>query len=214
MIPFKQNASEMAKENIIPKQFIGAKTGATSSVKVSSVEAAAALFNEAKQRLFDINNWQNLCGGKGAAFQLTDKHGNALTQTPPEVGNLIKIKLPAPSNEKGDGYDWVRIEKIENTTNPINDEEIVGFRVRPVSNPADHSEESAHFYTSDATSSFLLVRRGSRVYAMERGRNEQPNPVGGFWNRIRNIIIALAAMLGLAVPQWKMLVNGILRQKR
>jgi hypothetical protein len=49
---------------------------------------------------------------------------------------------------------------------------------------------------------------------MERGRNERPNPVGGFWNRIRNIIIALAAMLGLSVPQWKMLVNGIIRQKR
>jgi hypothetical protein len=204
----------MAQENIIPKQTIGTKTGATSSVRASSVEAAKTLFYEAKQRLYDINNWQNLCEGKGAAFQLVDKHGNALPQTTPEVGNLIKIKLPAPSNEKGDGYDWVRIEEFENTTDLINDEEIVGFRVRPVSNPADHSEESAHFYTSDATSSFLVVRRASTVYAMERGRNEQPNPVGGFWNRIRNIIVALGAMMGLAVPQWKMLVNGILRQNK
>lgn len=204
----------MTQENIIPKQFIGAKTGATSSVRASSVQAATALFNEAKQRLLDINNWQNLCGGKGATFQLVDKHGNALPQTKPEVGNLIKIKLPAPSNKKGDGYDWVRIEKFENTTNLISDEEIVGFRVRPVSNPADHSEESAHFYTNDATSSFLVVRRASTVYAMERGRNEQPNPVGGFWNKIRNTIIAFGAMMGLAVPQWKMLVNGIVRQKK
>lgn len=203
----------MAQENIIPKQTIGAKTGATSSVRTSSVQAAKVLFNEAKQRLFDINNWQNICGGKGAAFQLVDKHGNALSQTEPEVGNLIKIKLPAPSNEKGDGYDWVRIEKFENTANPDIDEEVVGFRVRPVSNPADHSEESAHFYTNDATSSFLVVRRASWVYAMERGRNEQPNPAGGFWNKVRNIIIALGAMMGLAVPQWKMLVNGILRKK-
>lgn len=203
----------MRQKNIIPKQSIGGKTGATSSVKAISIEAAKGLFNEAKQRLFDINNWQKICGGKGASFQLTDKRGNALTQKKPEVGNLIKIKLPAPSNKQGDGYDWVRIEKIENTANPINDEEIVGFRVRPVSNPADHSGESAHFYTSDATSSFLVVRRGSRIYAMERGRNELPNPSGGFWNKIRNILIALGAMIGLAVPQWKMLVNGIIGQK-
>src|SRR4051794_37163262 len=114
----------MTQERIIPKQFIGAKTGATSSVKASSAEAAKALFNEAKHRLFDINNWQKVCGGKGAAFQLMDKHGNALSQTKPEVGNLIRIKLPAPSNEKGDGYDWVRIEEFENTTNLSNDEEI------------------------------------------------------------------------------------------
>jgi hypothetical protein len=204
----------MTKENMIPEQSIGAQTGATASVKTSSPQAAAILFNEAKQRLLDINNWQNLCGGKGATFQLVDKHGNALAHTQPEVGNLIKIKLPAPSNKKGDGYDWVRIEKFENTANPNNDEEIFGFRVRPVSNPADHSEESAHFYTSNATSSFLVVRRALTVYAMERGRNERPNPVGGFWNKIRNILIAFGAMMGLAVPQWKMLVNGIIRQKK
>ncbi|WP_343636270.1 hypothetical protein [Fluviicola sp.] len=203
----------MAQKNIIPKQIVGGKTGATASVKTSSVEAAKVLFEEAKHRLFAINNWQKVCGGKGASFLLTDKHGNPLTQTTPEIGNLIKIKLPAPPNKQGDGYDWVRIETFENTTNPVNDEETVGFRVRPVSNPADHSGESAHFYTSDATSSFLVIRRGSRVYALERGRNEQPNPSGGFWNKIRNILIALAAMLGLAVPQWKMLVNGIVGKK-
>ena len=205
---------QMTQESIIPKQFTGGKTGATASVKASSVRAAAALFEEAKQRLFDINNWQNICGGKGASFELTDKHGNELPHNQPEVGNLIKIKLPAPPNKKGDGYDWVRIEKIENTTNPDNDEEIVGFRVRPVSNPADHSAKSAHFYTNTTTSSFLVIRRASRVYAMERGRNEQPNPAGGLWNRIRNTLVAIGAMLGLAVPQWKMLVNGILGQKK
>lgn len=213
-IRMSAKSHQMTRKKLVPKQFIGSKTGATSSVKAPSVGIAKALFNEAQQRLFDINNWQNLCGGKGASFQLTDKHGNALSQTKPEVGNLIKIKLPAPANEKGDGYDWVRIEELENTTNPIYDEETVGFRVRPVSNPADPSDESAHFYTDEATSTFLVVRRASTVYAMERGRNERPNPVGGFWNRIRNIIIALAAMLGLSVPQWKMLVNGIIRQKR
>lgn len=203
----------MTSEKLIPKQLVGAKTGATASVKKSSAEAAVTLFREAKQRLFDINNWQNVCGGKGATFQLTDKHGNPLPHTTPEVGNLIKIKLPAPANQKGDGYDWVRIEAFENTGNRGNDEETVGFRVRPVSNPADHSEESAHFYTSDATSTFLVVRSASTVYAMERGRNEQPNPSGSFWNKIRNVLIALGAMLGLAVPQWNMLVNGILRKK-
>jgi hypothetical protein len=199
--------------HIVPKQVTGSRTGATSKLKTASAEAAEKLFTEAKTRLLDINNWYRFCGKKGAEFCLTDARGNPLRQTHPETGNLIRIRLPAPSNEKGDGYDWVRIEAWENSKDPAKDEETLGFRVRPVSNPADRSNESAHFYTREATSSFLVKRKGMTVYALERGRNEKPNPTGGLLNKLRNTIVALAAMIGLSVPQWKLLTAALLEPK-
>jgi hypothetical protein len=200
-------------EQIVPEQVTGSKTGATSKVKAPSIRAAIAWFNEAKLRLLDVNNWHAITGGKGAEFYLTDENGNPLPDGKAAVGNLIKIALPAPGNETGDGYDWVRIEAFEQHTDATGFEDVFGFRVRPVSNPQSRSDRSAHFYTSDATSSFLVVRRGITLYAMERGRNEKPNPSGGFLNKVRNAVIAVAAMLGLSKPQWKLLTGAILEPK-
>jgi|GEM_PF-241061 len=208
-------------KSLVPKQVKGSRTGASSRLIAPSAKSAVKLYSRAKLRLMDINNWYELCGGKGAEFTLTDEKGNPLFSAEPRVGNLIRIKLPAPKNEAGDGYDWVRIEKFESSSESTDRkfsewkrEEIFGFRVRPVSNPANNSTESAHFYTSEATSTFLVIRKGLTVYAIERGRNEKPNPAGGFLNKIRNVFIALGAKMGFSVPQWKMLTDGILRGKR
>lgn len=200
-------------EHIVPEQVSGSQTGATSRVRTASLKAASGLFEAAKVRLLDINNWYRFCGNKGAEFFLTDANGHELRGIEPETGHLIQIKLPAPPNDKGDGYDWVRIEAWEHSKNVVHDEEMFGFRVRPVKNPLDHSSESAHFYTSDATSTFLIRRKKRTVYAIERGRNEKPNPAGRLLNKIRNTLIALAAMTGLSVPQWKMLTKSLLKPK-
>jgi hypothetical protein len=198
-------------KQLVPQQKTGQKTGATSKLKAPTRHAALVLFAESKSRLLDINNWQKLCGNKGAEFQLTDENGIHLNTKKPETGNLIKIKLPAPANQNGDGYDWVRIEKFESAKDLIKDEELFGFRVRPVSNPNNRTSGSAHFYTNEASSTFLIYRISSVVYAMELGRNEKPNPTGSLLNKIRNFAIAIVAMLGLSKPQWKSLTDGILR---
>jgi hypothetical protein len=198
-------------KNLIPQQYTGSKTGATAKYTATSRHNAIALFNEAKIKLLDINHWYKVCGGTGAEFLLTDQKGNAMLNIPPQVGHLIKIKLPAPSNSKGHGFDWVRIEKIENKKDLVKDEELFGFRVRPVDNPEDRSSISAHFYTKDATSSFIIMRRGLSVYALERGRNELPNATGGLKDKIRNFGVAFLGMIGFSKPQWKKLVNGFLQ---
>lgn len=197
-------------EKLIPAQMIGSKTGSTSKRTTSTRHDALLLFNESKVRLLDINSWRRLCGNKGSEFQLTDAGGNPLHDKIPVVGNLIRIKLPAPPNAKGDGFDWVRIEEFEDTRNLLKDEDVFGFRVRPVQNPLNRSAGSAHFYTGDATSSFIVMRRVCTVMALERGRNEVPNSAGKFLNKLRNILVALGAMLGLSRPQWKSLTDGIL----
>lgn len=204
-----------SKEPLVPRQRKGSQTGASFTVKKRSVKQARALFDDARQRLMNINAWYDLCGEKGAEFYLTDASGRSVNVAHPEVGYLIRIRLPGPKNEQGHGFDWVRIEQFVDRKDVETDEETFGFRVRPVSNPLDPSSESAHFYTSDATSTFLVVRSGKTVCAMELGRNEKPNPKAGkLRNRIRNVVVAIGAKLGLAVPQWKRLMKGIVKPKK
>lgn len=196
-------------EKHIPKQQVGVKTCATAERKLSSHDLAIKLFNAAKIRLTDVNQWFKIAGSNGAEFQLTDAFGQEINSFP-VTGNLIRIKLPGPPNKMGDGFDWVRIEKFEDEKKISEEEEIYGFRVRPVKNPLDNTNKSAHFYTNDATNSFLVYRKKNIVYVVQRGRNEVPNPSGSLFNKIRNIIIAIPAMLGLSKPQWLLLVAGIL----
>jgi hypothetical protein len=199
--------------NIIAFQKRGAKTGATKKVNLPTRHGAIMLFNKAKMRLLDVNSWQALCGTGSAEFQLTDEHGKPLNTIVADKGNLIRISLPAPGNASGSGYDWVRIEEFEHHKELLKDEESYGFRVRPVENPIGNSEASAHFYTKQSTSTFLIVRRANKVIAMERGRNEVPNVSSvSMLNKIRNVVVAVLAMLGLAKPQWQRLVNGFLAE--
>ncbi|MFL5754432.1 MAG: hypothetical protein ACJ76F_13555 [Bacteroidia bacterium] len=123
----------------------------------------------------------------------------------------MRISLPGPGNPEGDGYDWVRIEEFENKLNQLKDEEIFGFRVRPTANPRGLEKESAHFYTKTASSTFLIVRVADKVTVMEKGRNEKTNTESGsLITRLRNAAVAVGARLGLARPQWKMLIKGVL----
>jgi len=68
-----------------------------------------------------------------------------------------------------------------------------------------------HFFSKEATSSFLVEHAGRKVEASVKGRNELPNvEIHGLINKIRNLLIGLGAMIGLNYPQWKALVKGIL----
>lgn len=196
--------------DIIPKQFIGTQTGATSKIKVDTRHEALLVFKAAKERLLDINNWEKICGAGSASFTHTDKNGELLQNAMPKIGHLIRIKLPAPSNPEGDGYDWVRIEAFEENKSLVSDSEIYGFRVRPVESPTNRSQTTAHFYTDDATSTFLVIRYSHTVYALERGKNEVPNDSNSWIANLRNKVIAITAMMGLSKNQWKKLTDGIL----
>lgn len=205
------NNIENPVSQIVPSQKKGQQTGAKAQLKTASIDEAIKLFGLAKHRLLDINSWQKICGSDSAEFRLTDKNGHVLKSHRPRVGNLIRIKLPAPGNKAGNGYDWVRIETFKHMKDILKDEEVYGFRVRPIKNPLKRTENIAHFYTSDASSTFLLKRKGTILSVMEIGRNEIPNGDHlSIINKVRNFIIAVAAMAGLANPQWKKLVIGIL----
>lgn len=197
---------------LVPAQQKGLKTGVSIFEELNTRHDAIMLFEEAKRRLLDVNDWHRLCGPGSAEFQLTDDRGRELRKQVAEIGDLIRIKLPAPSDPNGDGYDWVRVEEFESQKDMLKDEDVFGFRVRPVQSPFRRDTSASHFYTSSATSSFLVVRTSSTVTAMERGRNEVPNNrVKALVSKVRNTALSIGAWLGFSKTQWSKLVKGVIK---
>lgn len=200
-------------DRIIPEQVIGKTTNASASVGCKSRNEAVSLFKLARSRLLDIDNWHAFSGNRmvSAVFKHTDENGESVKRLP-TPGDYIRIDLPGPGPSVGDGYDWVRIESIDYAPAPDQAEEYCTMRVRPATNPAGNSEDIAHFYTDTATSSFLLQRIDKTVIAEEQGKNEIPNNENNekLIDKARNTMYAESASRGMAWPQWKMLMEGIL----
>lgn len=198
------------KSTLISPQKEGQTTGAFEKTEANDRDEAVHVYQLAKQRMMNINNWKNLAGIGSADFHLADSSGRLLERLP-QTGDLIRIDLPGPRPVSGNGYDWVRIEAIEDSSDAGKDEDFFGFRTRPVQSPFISENTSSHFYTTEATSSFVLHRKKNTVIAMEEGRNEIPNTKAEkLTDKVRNTAVALSAMFGLAAPQWKKLMKGIL----
>ena len=189
----------------VPPQKKGAKSDIKYCIRTFGEKEGLALYEKARKNLLDINNWEHIAGKLSAGFRLTDPFGK-LVQRLPLQGDFIRIHLPPSTDDK---FDWVRIEAIEEQKYQDNLNWIM-IRVRP-SDPPRQQEETEHFFSKEATSSFLVERAGRKVTASVRGRNELPNiKTPGLVSKMRNLLFGLGAMLGLNYPQWKGLVKGIL----
>jgi hypothetical protein len=198
-------------ERLIPDQQAGAKTDSEHSVESKSLEEAKKYFQLAKQRLQDVNRWHEMAGSLTANFRLIDENGREVDR-PAKTGDYFKISIPAPGPGAGDGYDWVRIELMDDQAGATEQHEAFGIRVRPAESPQNAEHAVAHFFKQDATSTFIVERNGTTVKAAVHGRNELPNTSADKpLDKARNAMVALGAMLGLSNPQWKSLVKGILR---
>jgi hypothetical protein len=189
----------------VPQQKKGSKSDFSHSVTAQNGDDGSQLYEKAKQNLLDINNWHVISGKLSARFFLTDPFGKEVQRLPLQ-GDYIKIHLPSSSDDK---FDWVRIESIEERK-IADDASTISMRVRP-SDPPKKQEETEHFFSKEATSSFVVERKGNKVNASVHGRNELPNtsePEGVF-KKVRNAAIAIAAIAGFNMPQWKGLAKGI-----
>jgi hypothetical protein len=199
-------------EKIIPEQETGAKTDVEESIQLENVEEAKTFFIIVKEKLTNVNRWHQFAGKLSADFHVTDALGNDVSRFA-EEGDYFRISVPAPGPAAGEGFDWVRIEKIEDKTGESDESEAFGMTVRPAPNPRDNTDDIAHFFKGTATSSFLVKRDGPIIHASVHGRNEVPNtstenPV----DKARNAVIATGAIIGLSNPQWKSLVKGWLKR--
>jgi len=198
-------------DHIIPENIKGVQTDTISTESFDTSEEARIHFQTVRKRLLTISNWHEFAGTGTAKFRLTDSSGNTKTNAV-EEGDFFKIDIPAPGTESGEGYDWVQVEKIEEDSHPTEDWEYTLIRVRPASDPRVKDDSTAHFFSDDANSYFLAKRIGTEVSAAVHGRNEQPNTdTNSTLDKIRNVIVAIGAMLGMSKVQWKSLVDGLVK---
>ncbi|WP_027378985.1 hypothetical protein [Chryseobacterium daeguense] len=192
----------------IPPQKKGSFHDTESEKFFDTPDEAFDFFEVLKIRLFNVNQWKHYCGEQSADFALFDSYGKAISRKP-EIGDFIRINIPGPGNTEGKGYDWVKIVGIAHENE--NDYEKVLIICSPSVKPGDmKNNHIAHFYSSQATSNFMILREKNYIKTGIYGRNETPNFNASFINKIRNIMIALGGMLGFSKIQWKCLTDGFL----
>jgi hypothetical protein len=194
---------------IIPEQHLGIETNTESERVFESEKQAMEMYGIARERLMQPNQWHDHAGQATADFQLTDHEGNPVSRII-EKGDHFRIDIPAPGSSTGDGYDWVQVEEIEEGHGE--DGIFTAIRVRPATNPQNNKDDVAHFFTDDATSSFIVKLKGEKVIAGVYGRNEKPNiEADALLDKARNTAVAAGAISGFAKLQWKSLVDGLLK---
>ena len=193
--------------NTIPEQTKGAKTDTSASINLGTNEEALDYYHFAKNKVLNISHWHTYSSTGMADFQLTDSLGNTV-QRLAEKGDHFRIDIPGPGSKTGNGFDWVQIREIFEETNP--DGQQISIIVKPATNPNNANPDMAHFFTEDASSTFIIRREGKKVFAEVHGRNEQPNTdAENLIDKARNIAVAAGAMLGFSKVQWKSLVDGL-----
>jgi len=201
----------MANQNsqAIPPQEEGKQVDIVETIKASNDEEARLIFRQARQRLFDVSNWSQISEGISALFLLTDQYGKE-KQGMPARGDYFRIDIPGPGALAGEGYDWVRVEMIDDNPAPENKTEWTIIKVRPSENPAT-KEGVAHFFDEEATSSFIVKREDDLITAEVHGRNEKPNiSAEELPDKIRNTVVGIGALAGFAKIQWRNLAKGLL----
>jgi len=199
----------MKKHQLIPVQTAGNHLDIIESREFLNEQAAIEFFEKVNLKLFDINNWHQVCRSTSSKFYLKSGKDLSSKQTP-EVGDFICIDIPGPSTLSGKGYDWVKIEAISKETN--NAGEVIAMTVRPHSNPTKDLKNIAHFFTEDSTSTFMITRQNNFVTAEVHGRNEISNlKTSVFSDNLRNRMVSWGAVIGLSYPQWKSLALGLVK---
>lgn len=194
---------------MIPRQEAGAQMDTGRKERFDTREAAVEFFQTVKRRLQDVGRWHELSGPGSAQFAICSAGGQQKNGLP-APGDYFRIMLPAPGSTAGEGYDWVRIEAVDEQPDPDRDYERFALRVRPAENPCNDEADVAHFFSDDATSTFMVERQGVTVTASVHGRNEKPNmaQTNRLIDKARNALVALPAVSGLAKLQWNRLVEG------
>lgn len=194
---------------IVPAQYTGKAIDAGSSIELDTVEQARAFYHTARTRLLTVNKWHELAGKLLAVFQLTDNQGQPVNRLA-QQGDYFKIDIPGPGSKSGDGFDWVRVESLEEVVRE--NVESIGIRVRPAPNPQKNKEEVAHFYDATSTSNFMVTREGKTITASIYDRNTKPNDeADNLTDRIRNSTVGAGALTLFSKIQWKSLAEGLLQ---
>lgn len=196
--------------HLIPEQEAGKQNDLYYRREEQDREHAVKCFIRAYKRMLNPRVWHKLCGALSAEFMLVDG-----TDDPHRLameGDHYRIDITGPGPRAGDGYDWVMVEAVEVHADPDAEQESAAMRLRPCKNPKGDTQDTAHFFTDDATSTFIISRMGNAVTASYHGRNEQPNTdTNSTLDNLRNGAVASGAMAALSEAQWQTLITEFLQ---
>ncbi|SDF08932.1 hypothetical protein SAMN05421636_11151 [Pricia antarctica] len=185
----------------IPNQIQGGCHDTVSMHCTDNVDIAIDCYKKLQERLTSVNEWHTFSDKIKAEFALFD----GKTQQPTSVvkkGNLIRIEVPGIGNPSGGGYDWTKIVAIQ-TGEAEQGAPFLLLSVRPCPAPKCTDGTVAHFYNGEASSTFIVRRVGTCIYAEVHGRNEIENtstvPV---MDTIRNKAVAIGSKLGIGNLNW------------
>ncbi len=200
----QENAATDALEfsAFIPKHTEGKQNDVSHTVTLPDQEEAAKCFVRAYKRLFNPRIWHQLAGVLSPEVTLHNSDGSKERDLA-DVNDLYRINIPGPGTNAGKGYDWVKVEAIEQNHDPSAQQEWTGLRLRPCANPDNKENDTAHFFRGSSTSTFIISRKGNSVTASYHGRNEVPNTsTSSTIDNIRNGIVTSGALAGLSEVQW------------
>lgn len=130
-------------KNEIPLQQQGGQLDTSAKAVFQSDIEAKAFYQVAKQRLLSVSDWAGICKVPISVFTLTNADGTPVNRKAME-GDYIKIDIPGPGTHAGDGFDWVRIEKISEEVTP--NIAVLSMQARPAVNPLGDESDIAHFF--------------------------------------------------------------------
>ncbi|GAA4294997.1 hypothetical protein [Nibribacter koreensis] len=168
--------------------------------------SAVQAFAQSKQKLFNVDDWSHMAGIT-STFELYNAQGQRKAAQNPIVGDFIKIILPATTIEN-----WVKVIEV------VEEEDLAKFVVQPSHNPLTPAEEPGktdHFFTEEATSTFLVARQGTTLMACEIGRNEVANSHGqeAGDRPLLNTVISTGGWAGFQAIQWGNLTKYLVHLK-
>ena len=129
-----------------------------------------------------VNGWHKVAGILSAKFQLISPD-NKEGDREAQLGDYLRIIIPGPVCEIGDGC----------------------------AAPFNNSNQTAHFYDTDACSCFIVMRLSTEVVVWILERNLTPNDEGeNLADKIREVVVGLTAMAVGSKIQWKSLADGLI----
>lgn len=195
----------------VPEQRIGRCTDTYSSIKIEERNTSDAVYASIKNRLLHVNNWSLYAHLTNTDFILLDKNGNNSDGWATE-GSFIKIRFSKLQKIFFAPYDFVHIAQLVNEPKMVGDALVM--QLRPAHNPKKKGNEIDHFFTSEASNTFILYRDATKIYLSLHGRNEKINlNVAHLAKKMRNITLATFGILGISNLQWKSLAEGLLNDK-
>lgn len=193
-------------ERAIPKHTRGTRKRFSAVRKFVSVEDARLCYDQAILRLLDINHWDRLSGAAEGMFQVTSARLKQQRRKA-KLDDYVRIGLPGPDNADGKGYDWVAVKTLKFASGKRKEQCILTLMPCPM--PGDTI--TAHFFSEESSSTFLLTRDNRLVTAEYYGHNEVPNTeASGLKETVRNVAVATGAILGLSDTLWRPLTHGLL----